>query len=116
MGPEGDARDLRALVLVILPSVARAGGARPWGFRCEIGLPWPTLQRERGEALEQEHRIHSNLFRLERDLGLPMVATNDSHYLCEDDAHAQDVMLCIQTVKSIQDTNIMKFQGSGFFV
>ena len=45
-----------------------------------------------------------------------MVATNDSHYLCEDDAHAQDVMLCIQTGKSIQDTNRMKFQGTDFYV
>ncbi|MGA9800170.1 MAG: DNA polymerase III subunit alpha [Terriglobales bacterium] len=68
------------------------------------------------QGLEQEHRIHPNLFRLEKDLGLPLVATNDSHYLCEDDAHAQDVMLCIQTGKSIQDTNRMKFQGSDFFV
>jgi DNA polymerase-3 subunit alpha len=68
------------------------------------------------QGLEQEHRIHSNLFRLEKDLGLPLVATNDSHYLCEDDAHAQDVMLCIQTGKCIQDTNRMKFQGTDFFV
>ena len=68
------------------------------------------------QGLEQEHRIHSNLFRLEKELGLPLVATNDSHYLCEDDAHAQDVMLCIQTGKSIQDTNRMKFQGTDFFV
>ncbi len=68
------------------------------------------------QGLEQEHRIHSNLFRLEKDLGLPLVATNDSHYLCEDDAHAQDVMLCIQMGKSIQDTNRMKFQGTDFFV
>jgi DNA polymerase-3 subunit alpha len=68
------------------------------------------------QGLEMEHRIHQNLFRLEKDLGLPMVATNDSHYLCEDDAHAQDVMLCIQTGKSIQDANRMKFQGNQFFV
>src|SRR5277367_5132204 len=68
------------------------------------------------QGLEQEHRIHPGLFKLEKDLGLPLVATNDSHYLCEDDAHAQDVMLCIQTGKSIQDTNRMKFQGSDFFV
>jgi DNA polymerase-3 subunit alpha len=68
------------------------------------------------QGLEQEHRIHPNLFRLQKELGLPLVATNDSHYLCEDDAHAQDVMLCIQTGKSIQDTNRMKFQGTGFFV
>jgi DNA polymerase-3 subunit alpha len=68
------------------------------------------------QGLEMEHRIHPSLFRLEKDLGLPLVATNDSHYLCEDDAHAQDVMVCIQTAKSIQDSNRMKFQGSGFYV
>lgn len=68
------------------------------------------------QGLEAEHRIHPDLFRLERDLGLPLVATNDSHYLCEEDAHAQDVMVCIQTGKSIQDVNRMKFQGTDFFV
>src|ERR1700675_4258265 len=68
------------------------------------------------QGLEMEHRIHPNLFKLEKDLGLPLVATNDSHYLCADDAHAQDVMVCIQTGKSIQDPNRMKFQGTDFFV
>jgi len=68
------------------------------------------------QGLELEHRIHPHLFRLEKDTGLPLVATNDSHYLCEDDAHAQDVMVCIQTGKSIQDPNRMKFQGSEFYV
>jgi DNA polymerase III subunit alpha len=68
------------------------------------------------QGLEQEHRIRPGLLQLERDLGVPLVATNDSHYLCEDDAHAQDVMLCIQTGKSIQDTNRMKFHGTDFFV
>jgi DNA polymerase-3 subunit alpha len=68
------------------------------------------------QGLEMEHRIHPSLFQLEKDLGLPLVATNDSHYLCEDDAHAQDVMVCIQTGKSIHDTGRMKFEGSQFFV
>ena len=68
------------------------------------------------QGLEQEHRIRAALLRLEKDLGLPLVATNDSHYLCEDDAHAQDVMVCIQTGKSIQEPNRMKFQGNQFFV
>src|ERR1700756_5614725 len=68
------------------------------------------------QGLEMEHRIHAGLFQLEKDLGLPLVATNDSHYLCEDDAHAQDVMVCIQTAKSIRDTNRMKFEGNQFFV
>src|SRR5205085_7613426 len=68
------------------------------------------------QGLEMEHRIHPGLFQLEKDLGLPLVATNDSHYLCEDDAHAQDVMVCIQTGKSIQEPNRMKFEGTGFYV
>ncbi len=68
------------------------------------------------QGLAMEHKIHPGLFQLEKDLSLPLVATNDSHYLCEDDAHAQDVMLCIQTGKSIRDTARMKFEGNQFFV
>jgi DNA polymerase-3 subunit alpha len=68
------------------------------------------------QGLAMEHRIHPGLFQLEKDLGLPLVATNDSHYLCEEDAHAQDVMVCIQTGKSIHDTARMKFEGTQFFV
>jgi DNA polymerase III subunit alpha len=68
------------------------------------------------QGLAMEHKIHPGLFQLEKDLGLPLVATNDSHYLCEDDAHSQDVMLCIQTGKSIHDTGRKKFEGTQFFV
>src|SRR5439155_18244510 len=68
------------------------------------------------QGLEKEHKIHPYLFRLEKELAMPLVATNDSHYLCEEDAHAQDVMVCIQTGKSIRDTGRMKFEGTQFFV
>jgi DNA polymerase III subunit alpha len=68
------------------------------------------------QGLEKERQIRKGLLQLEKELGLPLVATNDSHYLCEDDAHAQDVMVCIQTGKSIQEPNRMKFQGNQFFV
>ena len=68
------------------------------------------------QGLELEHRIHPGLFKLEQELGLPLVATNDSHYLYEEDAHAQDVMVCIQTGKSIRDTGRMKFEGTQFFI
>src|SRR3954447_4380176 len=49
------------------------------------------------QGLPEELRIHKDLFKLESDLGIPMVATNDSHYLCEGDAHAHDVLICVQT-------------------
>ncbi len=68
------------------------------------------------QGLPEEHRIHADLMRMEKELGIPMVATNDSHYLCEDDAHAQDVLVCVQTGKSVNDTNRLKFHGNQFFV
>ena len=68
------------------------------------------------QGLKEEHRIHPDLFRLEKELGIPMVATNDSHYLCEDDAHAQDVLVCVQTGKSIHETNRLKFETDQFYV
>lgn len=68
------------------------------------------------QGLPEEKRIHKDLIRLEKDLDIPMLATNDSHYICEDDCMAQDVMVCIQTGKSINDPNRMKFQTNQFFV
>src|SRR5215469_9391366 len=91
---------------------ARSAGAT---FRDIFGKDNFFLELQ-DQGLEQEHKIRAGLLRLEKDLGVPLVATNDSHYLCEDDAHAQDVMVCIQTGKSIQEPNRMKFQGSQFFV
>jgi DNA polymerase III subunit alpha len=68
------------------------------------------------QGLEKERRIHPQLFQLEKELGLPLVATNDSHYLCEEDAYAHDVLVCIQTGKSIEDRNRLKFESNAFYV
>ncbi len=68
------------------------------------------------QGLEMEHRIHPDLFRLQKETGIAMVATNDSHYLCEDDAQAHDVLICVQTGKTVQDANRLKFHGNQFFV
>src|SRR5262245_40163212 len=82
----------------------------------EIFGPENFFMEIQDQGLPEEHRIHADLFRLEKELGIPMVATNDSHYLCEDDAHAQDVLVCVQTGKSVNETNRLKFHGSQFFV
>ena len=68
------------------------------------------------QGLEQEKKIHADLFRLEKELGIPLVATNDSHYLCGDDSHAHDVMLCVQTGAKVHDANRFKFDSDQFFV
>jgi len=68
------------------------------------------------QGIQEEKRIRPGLLKLEKELGIPLVATNDCHYLYEDDSHAQDVMVCIQTGKSINDANRLKFHGNQFYL
>ncbi|HVT97279.1 MAG TPA: DNA polymerase III subunit alpha, partial [Acidobacteriaceae bacterium] len=68
------------------------------------------------QGLELEKKIQADLFRLEKELEIPLVATNDSHYLCEDDAHAHEVLLCVQTLASINDPKRFKFDSDQFYV
>ncbi len=68
------------------------------------------------QGLEMEKRIHADMFKLERELDIPLVATNDSHYLCEDDHSAHDTMLCVQTGAKVQDKDRFRFDGDQFFV
>src|SRR5450432_1495609 len=68
------------------------------------------------QGLELEKKIHADLFQLEKDLDIPLVATNDSHYLCEDDHHAHEVLLCVQTADSIHNPKRFKFDTDQFYV
>jgi DNA polymerase-3 subunit alpha len=68
------------------------------------------------QGLDDEKKIHEALFRLERELGIPMVATNDSHYLCGEDSHAHDVMLCVQTGAKVHEKERFRFDSDQFFV
>ncbi|MGP8173371.1 MAG: DNA polymerase III subunit alpha [Terracidiphilus sp.] len=68
------------------------------------------------QGLEAEKKIHEALFRLEKELSIPLVATNDSHYLCGEDSHAHDVMLCVQTGAKIHDRERFRFDSDQFFV
>ncbi len=67
-------------------------------------------------GMELDKKIQSDLFRLERETGIPLVATNDSHYLCEDDHHAHEILLCVQTAGSIHDPKRFKFDSDQFYV
>lgn len=68
------------------------------------------------QGLELEKKIHANLFRLEKDLDIPLIATNDSHYIGHDDHHAHDVLLCVQTGSTIHDAKRFRFDGDQFYV
>ena len=68
------------------------------------------------QGLDDEKKIHEALFRLERELDIPLVATNDSHYLCGEDSKAHDVMLCVQTGSKVHDAERFRFDSDQFFV
>jgi len=68
------------------------------------------------QGLDDERKIHSDLYKLERELDIPLIATNDSHYLCGEDSHAHDVMLCVQTGAKIHDKERFRFDSDQFFV
>jgi DNA polymerase III subunit alpha len=67
------------------------------------------------QGLEIEKGVNRELVRLSKETGIPLVATNDCHYLHHSDAHAQEVLLCIQTGKTMSDEHRMKFQTDQFY-
>ena len=67
-------------------------------------------------GIDEQRPVNQGIQRLSRETGLPMVVTNDAHYLRKEDAKMQDVLLCIQTGKTVDDQNRMKFQTEEFYV
>ena len=68
------------------------------------------------QGLEEEAFIKPGLIKLSQELGIPMVATNDVHYVKQEDAEAHDVLLAVQTATSINDENRMRFANDQFYL
>jgi len=67
-------------------------------------------------GLDIETRVRDGLIEIGRKLGIPPVVTNDSHYSKESDAQAQELLLCIQTGKTLADEDRFKFEGTGYYI
>ena len=67
-------------------------------------------------GIEEQTPVNQGVMRLSRETGLPMVVTNDAHYLRREDAEMQDVLLCVQTGKTVDDENRMKFGSDEFYL
>ena len=63
--------------------------------------------------LDDQILVNKQLIKFSRELNIPLVATNDVHYLKKEDAEAQDILLCLQNKKKITDTDRMKMLGHG---
>ena len=60
--------------------------------------------------------VNAGVMRLSKELGIPMVVTNDSHYIYAEDWEAHDVLLCIQTNRKVQDENRMRYDGGQYYL
>ena len=67
-------------------------------------------------GIPEQKFVNQGLMRMARETGLPLVITNDAHYLRKEDAAMQDVLLCVQTGKTVDEPNRMKFQTEEFYL
>ena len=68
------------------------------------------------QGLDLERHINPHLYRLSQETNIPVVATNDTHYLERGDSRAHDVLLCIQTGKTVGESNRMRFSTEEFYL
>lgn len=66
--------------------------------------------------IKEQRLVNEGLLKIHQETGIPLVVTNDCHYLKRSDAYAQDVLMCIQTGKTVDDTERMKFETEEFYV
>ncbi len=72
------------------------------------------LELQKNDIPEQEI-VNKGLLEVHRQLGIPIVATNDCHYLTQEEAKAHDVLLCIQTGKTVEDPNRLRFSTNQLY-
>ena len=66
--------------------------------------------------IPEEQRVTEGLVALSRETGIPLAMTNDAHYLEKSDAYYQDVLMCIQTGKTVDEPNRMRFETQEFYL
>ena len=67
-------------------------------------------------GIDIEKRVRDDLLRLGKQLSIPPIATNDSHYNNPEDAGAHDALICVASGKRLSDTNRLKFDGGGYYI
>ena len=66
--------------------------------------------------IDDQAIVNTGLLRMSKELGIPLVVTNDSHYIKAEDAEAHDILLCIQTGKTVADKDRMRYEGGQFYL
>ena len=67
-------------------------------------------------GIDEQSTVNAALIGLSKEMGVPLVATNDIHYTYKEDSEAHDLLLCIQTQRSVKDEDRMRYQGQEFYI
>lgn len=67
-------------------------------------------------GLKEQQIVNHALMRLHNETGIPMICTNDSHYIYKEDSTPHDILLCIQTGKTVNDSDRMRYEGGQFYL
>ena len=67
-------------------------------------------------GIQAQKEVNEEIFRLHRETGIPLVATNDAHYIRKEDGEMQDILMCIQMGKTLDDPGRMKFETNEFYI
>ena len=67
-------------------------------------------------GIPMQRQVNQGIMRLSKELNIPLVATNDCHYINAEDWEAHDILLCIQTGKKVSDENRMRYEGGQYYV
>jgi DNA polymerase III subunit alpha len=94
---------------------ARRAMAAAAGYRDILGDGNFFLEMQY-QGLDEQRIVNTGLLPIARDLGLPLVCTNDVHYLRQEDHKPHDILLCIGTGKSVHDEQRLRYHGDQFFL
>ena len=67
-------------------------------------------------GIPDQQTVNQGLLRISQETGIPLVATNDIHYVKKEDAEAHDILLCIQTAKKVSDPDRMRYDGGQYYL
>ena len=67
-------------------------------------------------GMQDQLKVNELLIKLSEDTGIPLICSNDTHYIVQEDSKAHDVLLCIQTAKTVDDENRMRYPSDQFYL
>lgn len=88
----------------------------------EVALRYKNIFKEgfyleiQNHGMDEQRKVNEENIKLSKELNIPLVATNDVHYITQEDSKAHDILLCIQTGKTIEDENRMRYPSDQFYL